>query len=145
MPNSTVPNGSGVTYCYGGSTIGNCRGYQGNIVQATSIEFYTPPVAGGTQTIASALSAAPGFQINALYNQLTNGIPTSITGTTPIEENIFYGVFGAGNFTTVPLSGSYVAGGVLGQAMVTGVTQGYVVAANGQPNPVPSSATRRCR
>jgi autotransporter-associated beta strand protein len=138
VPNSTVPNGSGVTYCYGSSDLSTCRGYQGNIVQATSLQFYTAQSSPGGQTIAAALNASPGFQVNALYNQLTNGQPTSIVGTTtPVEQGGFFGVFGAGAFTTHPDSNpSYTTGGVLGQAIVAGATQGYVVAANGQVNPV---------
>ncbi|MDP1961525.1 MAG: autotransporter domain-containing protein [Reyranella sp.] len=137
-PASTVSDGNGVIYCYGGSDPSTCRGYQGNIVQATSLQFYTASLPGQPQTLASSLAASPGFQINALYNQMTNGQPTSIVGTTtPIEQGVFYGVFGAGAFTTNPASNpGYTAGGVLGQAMVSGVTQGYVVAANGQVNPV---------
>ena len=61
----------------------------------------------------------------------------------------FYGTFGAGNFATnvevVPSADGrggtptgYYAGGVLGQTIVSGVTQGYVVAANSQKNPVSS-------
>jgi autotransporter-associated beta strand protein len=138
VPNSTVPNGSGVIYCYGSSDLSTCRGYQGNIVQATSLQFYTAQSSPGGQTIAAALNASPGFQVNALYNQLTNGQPTSIVGTTtPVEQGGFFGVFGAGAFTTHPDSNpNYTTGGVLGQAIVAGATQGYVVAANGQVNPV---------
>lgn len=132
VPNSTVPNGSGVEYCYGNG-IGGCRGFQGNIVQAEQLNFY---YGGVTPVLASTLSATPGYQINAIYNLVYQNETTLVAGTTaPMHEGIFYGTFGAGNFTT--LLGNYLAGGVLGQTTVSGAGQGYVVAANGQPNPIP--------
>ncbi|KAF0104631.1 MAG: YapH protein [Rhodospirillaceae bacterium] len=130
-PNSTVPNGTGVEYCYGNG-IGGCRGFQGNIVQAEQLDFY---YGGPTPVLASTLNATPGYQISAVYNLVYEGVPTLVAGTTaPMHEGIFYGTFGAGNFTY--LADNYMAGSVLGQTTVTGVGQGYVVAANGQPNPI---------
>ena len=132
-PASTVANGSGLSYCYGGGSNG-CTGYQGNIVQAPTLDFYTPPV-GGQQTHAASLSASPGYQINAIYNSLTNGNPTLVAGaTSPTVRGTFYGTFGASDF--VNQQSVYHSGGVLGQTIVSGLTQGYVVAANGQTNPV---------
>lgn len=131
-PASTVANGSGLSYCYGGGSNG-CTGYQGNIVQAPRLDFYTPPVGG--QTLASSLSASPGYQINAIYNSLTDGNATLVAGaTSPTVRGTFYGTFGASDF--VNQQSAYHSGGVLGQTIVSGLTQGYVVAANGQTNPV---------
>lgn len=131
VPNSTVPNGAGVEYCYGNG-IGGCRGFLGNIVQAEQLNFY---YGGPTPVLSSTLNATPGYQINAIYDLVYDGLPTLVAGTTaPMHEGIFYGTFGAGNFTS--LQGTYTAGSVLGQTTVTGAGQGYVVAANGQPNPI---------
>ena len=130
-PVTTVTNGSGVQYCYG-ANLASCRGWQGNIVQVGQVSFYD-----ASSTLVSSLSASPGYQVNAVYNQYIGGAATLITGTAvPVEEGVFYGVFGAGQFTTQ--LGNYTAGGVLGQTMVSGpniIAQGYVVAANGQANP----------
>ena len=54
------------------------------------------------------------------------------TSKAPIRRRIvaFYGVFGAGNFRSAT-----GGGGVLGQAILPGMTQGYVVSANGPYNP----------
>ena len=133
VPNSTVPNGSGVEYCYGSTNPSTCRGFQGNVIRATQLDFYSPP--GTAQTPPATLTATPGYQISAVYNSVFNGVPTLVAGTTaPMQEGIFYGVFGAGNFTTL-LNNNYTAGSVLDQTTVSGAGQGYVVAANGQPNP----------
>ena len=131
-PLSTVPNGSGVQYCYGGD-LSSCRGWQGNIVQVGQVSFYD-----ASSNLVSSVSASPGYQVNAVYNQYNGGTPTLITGTTvPVEEGVFYGVFGAGQFTAAAANGPYTAGGVLGQTIVSapGIMQGYVVAINGQANP----------
>ena len=166
VPASTIPNGNNIQYCYGGSTINNCRGYIGNIVQVPSLSFDNP--AGGTTTFTAPATA--GFQINAVFadNSVGQNPPLVFPGyfcnsphSCPSNPNMaapdgpqFYGIFGAGDFAslqggcsvalalpaTCP-SGSYtppvVVGGVLGQVAVSGsgFTQGYVVAANGQPNP----------
>jgi uncharacterized protein with beta-barrel porin domain len=136
-PAATVPDGSGINYCYGSPPC-----YNGNLVQVPVLNFYA---AGATASSAPAatLTASPGFQINAVYNA-TNESGTRIEQTYPEYflthdrpplQDAFYGIFGAGNFasrTNTPA----IVGGVLGQAMIPGVLhQGYVVSANGQPNP----------
>ncbi|SKA35272.1 autotransporter-associated beta strand repeat-containing protein, partial [Enhydrobacter aerosaccus] len=139
-PLSTVTGGSGIQYCYGNGLTG-CRGYKGNIVQAGTLDLYTPTTSPGGQTLVTSLNAAPGYQINAVYESSFDGTSTLVAGTTaPVLENQFYGVFGAGDFTT-PLH-TYTTSGVLGQTTVTGAIQGYMVAANGQTNPVPSSGNQ---
>ncbi|MFZ5781464.1 MAG: hypothetical protein ACOY4R_14825 [Pseudomonadota bacterium] len=126
-PSSSLP--TSVRYCYG---TGACRGYEGNIVQVPSLSFY----GWGATSPSATLSAAPGFQVNAVYAHLQDGVPTSVVGaTSPPIEGYFYGTFGAADF--VSLHNGYNAGGVLGQTMMSGAgaRQGYVVSANGQKNP----------
>jgi uncharacterized protein with beta-barrel porin domain len=148
VPASTVPNGNGIQLCYSGSSPGECRGYTGNIVQVPILTFYAPGAAAGSAP-AATLTASTGFQINAVYSYTdpNNGINDSFPSyfndpsAPPPQEGLFYGVFGAR--ASVDLLNKqcaapdcYVSGGVLGQTIVPGaVSQGYVVAANGQPNP----------
>ena len=98
---------------------------------------------GGRHTPTTSLSANSGYQINALYQHTPPTGPVQNfpnyfnTSNIPPVENTFYGTFGAGNFASaIQSAGGYVAGGVLGQTILPGVTaQGYVVSANGQANP----------
>ena len=134
VPNATVPNGAGVHYCYGS---GVC--FTGNLVQVPTLSFYAPGATAGSPAAAS-LSASPGYQINADFLSTVPGQPDQHfpsyfqSSSTPPHLGAFYGVFGAGNFATLVGTGATV-GGVLGQTIIPGVTQGYVVSANGQPNP----------
>ena len=78
----------------------------------------------------------------------------------PPVVGYFFGTFGAGNFATDVTSNTcpylelgpgcrttsgYYGGGVLGQTIVPGLTQGYVVAANGQREPGVRDVTARSR
>lgn len=149
-PSSSLPTSA--QFCLGGSTSTFCRGYTGNLVQVPSLSFYKTL----SDPAPVTLQANPGYVVNAAYNYgASAGPPTVNVGlpfTSPPVDGQFYGTFGAGNFApdavvnaspdfvrppTTTFSG-YYAGGVLGQTIVSGVTQGYVVAANGQPNPVSS-------
>ncbi|WP_295132265.1 autotransporter domain-containing protein [uncultured Reyranella sp.] len=141
----------GIQYCYGTSK--ECRGYTGNIVAVPVLNFYANSDKG--TPVAATLAATPGYQINAVYEH-TDSSTTYFPGywstpawtqdgTPPIESTLF-GTFGAGNFISnktskVEPGTSYTTGGVLGQTIVAGggvVSQGYVVAANGQKNPTSS-------
>jgi autotransporter-associated beta strand protein len=151
VPNSTVPNGNGIQLCYSGSTPTQCRGYTGNIVQVPTLSFYAPGATSGA-TPAATFTASPGFQINAASSYTdsegNNAINYPFPGyfsdnTAPPQEGLFYGVFGSRisvdllNKGTCSGSNCYIAGGVLGQTIVPGaIRQGYIVTANGQPNPV---------
>jgi len=137
VPTSTVPNGNGLFYCYGSPPC-----YVGNLVQAPTLNFY----AAGETAPAAILSASQGYQINAVYQaigsdgRVTQSFPEYFQGTSiPPLQRTFYGIFGASNFTSTHssfTSDSVLVGGVLGQAIIPGVLrQGYVVSANGQPNP----------
>jgi autotransporter-associated beta strand protein len=131
VPNSPYANGNNVFYCYGG----NCSSASttGNFIPIRSLSL-----SGITFT------ANPGYAVDAV-SQLTIGnqtvnFPNYFTNNSqaaPPFSNAFgpfYGVFGAGNFT------QGVMGGVLGQTIVSGAAaQGYLVAANGQPNPASST------
>ncbi len=129
---TTLPQNVRYTYGDGG-------GYIGNLIQMPLLSFYAP----GSSTAVASLSASPGYQINAVYqHNLPGGSSQSFPGyfdttSTPPVENALYGTFGAGNFATPNFSaGGFVTGGVLGQTILSGVAaQGYVVSANGQPNP----------
>jgi len=137
-PSSSLP--TGVQYCYGSST--PCRGYIGNIVQAPTLNFYGAN-ATASSPIVSSLSAAPGYQINAVYSHTDGGVtqtfPTYFaTNSAPPVEGYFYGTFGAADYVNQE-NPTYHSGGVLGQTIVPGLTQGYVVSANGQPNPASST------
>jgi uncharacterized protein with beta-barrel porin domain len=148
-PASTLPNGSGMIYCYGSPPC-----YQGNLVQAGGLNFYAAGAAAGSAP-AAALTASPGYQISAVY-AATNGDGTVVFDrypayfqthdNRPILYDTFYGIFGAGNFAgTVnggpPSPGNPNVGGVLGQVKIPGAFhQGYVVSANGQPNPASYNA-----
>ena len=137
VPAATVPNGSGVHYCYGSPPC-----YTGNLVQVPVLNFYAAGATAGS-TPAATLSASPGYQVNAVYNE-TNESGTRVENTFPEYfqthdkpplYKTFYGIFGAGNFTDLTNT-SAIVGGVLGQTILPGVQhQGYVVSANGQPNP----------
>jgi autotransporter-associated beta strand protein len=139
-PSSSLPTNAQL--CLGGSTPTFCRGYTGNLVQVPSLGFYKST---SDPTAYSTLSASQGYVVNAAYNYAGTGLPFN----SPPLDGYFYGTFGAGDFATnvqvVPNANGrggtpsgYYAGGVLGQTIVSGVTQGYVVAANGQKNPVSS-------
>ncbi len=144
VPTSPFPNGNNVSYCYGGAATCSTGYIYGNRLQIQSLT-----IPGASQV----LTANPGYAVDALY-QLTYGekkhektlsFPSYFNNPNappPFTEPFgpFYGVFGAGNFTQGTL------GGVLGQTMVAGgdITQGYVVAANGQSNPAsPVNAPQR--
>ena len=147
VPESTVlaPDGTAMNnaeFCYGITSF--CRGWTGNLVQVTSLSFYLP----GDPTAYSQLQAEPGYVVNAGATYV-DGQQTAYNfpfDSGPPMYGHFWGVFGAGNFAPeVKLtaedgstSGSgYYAGGVLGQTIVSGVmAQGYMVAANGQKNPL---------
>jgi uncharacterized protein with beta-barrel porin domain len=140
-PHSTIPNGQGVEYCYGSTPGANC--FNGNLVQVPQLSFYAPGTTAGS-TPAVTLSANPGYQINALYNATSYGsvyqsYPSYFNNpNAPPPIQGFYGIFGAGNFASTKQGengGAVVVGGVLGQTILPGVSQGYVVSANGQPNP----------
>jgi outer membrane autotransporter protein len=141
-----------------------CRGYTGNLVEVPSLSFYAPLIDIANPTPVATLNASPGYVVNAAYNygpgptESPNQYgppefppfvdpPPSAVGTPGYVDDLFFGTFGAGNFLrNTPLvinpedgnrtDSNYWAGGVLGQTIVSGVTQGYVVAANGQKNPV---------
>src|SRR5262245_46398404 len=157
---SPLPAGQNVQFCLGGSTPGNavgpgtfCRGYTGNLVQVPSLSFFNPTVSLVTPfaTLTTGTGPNNGYVVNAAYNYAGNGGPFS--SSIPPLFDFFFGTFGAGNFAkNVQVVGTtwvspekgpytdtgYYAGGVLGQTIVSGATQGYVVAANGQANPVSS-------
>jgi autotransporter-associated beta strand protein len=142
VPLSPFPSGNNVTYCYG-STGPSCStaSVVGNLVRVQSLTF-----PGTTPGASITLAANPGYVVNALSKfTVTQGqsfsFPSYFTNNSaPFQDGNFFGVFGAGNLTlwgTAP-TGIAPPGGVLGQTMVSGVTQGYVVAANGQVNPASS-------
>ena len=135
-------------FCYGASEQreGFCRGWTGNLVQVTSLSFYEKD---GTK--ATTLEADGGYVMTAGYeyvdedNDKTRWPKFSL----PPMYDYFYGVFGAGNFVPdvkilidsrrglMTKPSGYYSGGVLGQTKVRNVmAQGYVVAANGQKNPL---------
>jgi hypothetical protein len=160
-PNIASINPSLVTsaqFCLGGGSPTFCRGYTGNLVQVPSLSFYNAPT--DTASVATP-SASRGYVVNAVFNY---GDQAGTTTTPPINfgpsfnlnsppvDGHFFGTFGAGNFATnvtfntCPNSQlgpgcprtptGYYGGGVLGQTIVPGLAQGYVIAANGQKNPV---------
>ncbi|MBV8409725.1 MAG: hypothetical protein JOY64_19010, partial [Alphaproteobacteria bacterium] len=127
-PSPFGPSGTGVTYQYGPN--GALGVVTGNLVQLQSLGFQ-----GG---VTLTPSTGPGYVANAVYDVKANqsGFENNFNGTT------YWGVFGAGNFAswspksnTNPPQGLSAPGGILGQTMVSGVTQGYVVAANGWTTP----------
>ena len=146
-PNSTVPRGQNQFYCYGSQPC-----YQGNIVQMPTLSFYAAGAAAGA-TPAVTLSATQGYQISAVFqsvnsdtNRVTQRFPDWYqNGNPPPLYGTFYGIFGTGNFASTstaqatpggPQTDGPIVGGVLGQTIVPGALhQGFVVAANGQPNP----------
>ncbi|MFO0990795.1 MAG: autotransporter domain-containing protein [Hyphomicrobiales bacterium] len=148
VPESTVlsPDGTAMNnaeFCYGITDF--CRGWTGNLVQVDSLSFHLQ----GDPTAYATLTADPGYVINAgaTYvdaNKVAYSFP--FDSDKPPMYGYFWGVFGAGNFAPEvkikaddgSSSGSgYYAGGVLGQTIVSGtLAQGYMVAANGQKNPL---------
>jgi uncharacterized protein with beta-barrel porin domain len=138
---------NGIQLCYSGSTPLACRGYTGNIVQVPMLSFYQ---AGGS-TPVTTFTATPGFQINAAYSYTDSTVIPNINDSFPgyfndpsagpPQEGLFYGVFGARASVDLLNKGCtmpncYISGGVFGQTIVSGAArQGYIVAANGQPNP----------
>lgn len=151
VPGSTVfaPDGTQMNnaeFCYGNSvsTQGFCRGWTGNLVQVTELGFHYENDATATVTLA----AEPGYVMTAGSTYVD---PSQTAYNFPFDSGppmygYFWGVFGAGNFAPdvklVAEDGStsqsgYNAGGILGQTIVQGVmAQGYMVAANGQKNPL---------
>lgn len=138
VPDSPFTGGSGLVYHYGpkSAPIGNITG---NLLQVGSLTF---PTATGTLKI----KASPGYVVNALSawdfsasGGSTYSFPSYFnTSSAPFFNNKYFGIFGAGNFAATPWA-TLAPGGILGQIYVTGVTQGYVVAANGQVNPASST------
>jgi autotransporter-associated beta strand protein len=141
-PSSSLP--TGVSYYYLGRN--QPATYVGNIVQAPLLTFYQP---NSLTSVYSQITSNSGFQINAVYASPKNNIPSLATyfannSNPPFDNNMIYGTFGAGNFTSSESasSGTYLAGGVLGQAVTPGmIAQGYVVSANGQANPTNAGST----
>lgn len=124
VPSSNITNGNGVTINYESR-----GGYTGNILTVPNLTF------GATGSAVALPTATPGYQLSALtQHKLSDGttqnFPAYFTGNNspPPVEGLYYGTFGAGNFTNV-LNG-YVSGGILGQATIPGTTPGYVVSAN---------------
>lgn len=163
VPASTVPNGNNVQFCYGSTSAPDtCRGYMGNIVQVPSLTFQNPaggyttlttPSTGGFVMTAVAADNSAGQTSPLLFPSYFCDSPSSCANPnmTPPDENLFYGIFGAGNFAyptygcsvslptqcPPPTAPGVVIGSVLGQITVDNpnvVAQGFVVAANGQPN-----------
>ncbi|MBL6654165.1 MAG: hypothetical protein ISP49_21405, partial [Reyranella sp.] len=100
---------------------------------------------GNLTTPVASLSSGAGFQVNALY-QGTDAKGNTIYFPRYFDDHTrapmgdtWYGTFGAGNFTSsldTSTSATYLAGGILGQAVIPGMAaQGYVLSANGQANP----------
>ncbi len=151
-PNSTVPRGQNQFYCYGSQPC-----YQGNIVQMPTLSFYAAGAAAAAVP-AVTLSATQGYQISAVFqsvnsnnNTITQRFPDWYDGTRPPPlYGTFYGIFGTGNFASTstaqatpggPQTDGPIVGGVFGQTIVPGALhQGFVVAANGQPNPATFNA-----
>ena len=130
-PFPTPPCLKAQEYCYGSGTC-----FTGNLVQVPALSFYAPGATVNSPAAAS-LSADPGYQINAVYSSINpnQSFPSYFqTSSVPPHLGAFYGVFGAGNFASLVPTGA-VVGGVLGQTIFPGMRQGYVVSANGQPNP----------
>ncbi len=162
VPTSTVAHGNNIQLCYSGSSSGSCRGYVGNILQIPLLSFYAHDVKT-TETAAAATLTTPagagmGFQVNAAsqYTDPSVGAQDTFpqyffdpaTKDLPVQEGLFYGVFGSRisvdllNKNSCSGSNCYIAGGVLGQAIMPGAArQGFVVAANGQGDPANPSAT----
>jgi autotransporter-associated beta strand protein len=135
--------------------------YYGNLVETPSLTFYANSTSGtgvATLNATTPSGAQSSFLINALYGRLPTSQTTDANGNflpnppppdaipVPIGELNgsasgnspgFYGIFGAGDFTSVVKGFSSnttaVVGGVLGQASIPGTIAGYVVAANGTP------------
>ena len=107
--------------------------FTGRLIPLSTINFYAPGATAGSPVVAS-LVANPGFQIGAVETSTENGgqtFPQYFQSPNPPPHlGAFYGVFGAGNFRSAT-----GGGGVLGQAILPGMTQGYVVSANGPYNP----------
>ena len=149
-PSSSLPTSA--QFCLGGTTSTFCRGYTGNLVQVPLLSFYKTP---SDSAPAATLSASPGYVVNAVYNYGASAGPPPVNLPLPFNPNsppvdgYFFGTFGAGNFAVDVTTNTnpnfdpefrtpsgYYGGGVLGQTIVPGLTQGYVIAANGQKNPV---------
>jgi uncharacterized protein with beta-barrel porin domain len=151
VPGSTLGKiGNNITLCY--SEEYGCRGYTGNILQIPTLNFYEHDVKTTDTAPVATLSTkdkGPGFQVNAasVYMDPNKDPKLDVTyffpsyfhdSDKPVQEGLFYGVFGSRisvDLLNKGCSGSdcYVAGGVLGQAIIPGAArQGFVVAANGQ-------------
>lgn len=159
-PSALYPSGlpTGVSYSY---TSGNT--YTGNLVSVPSLTFYpTSSVPADSPTGVTLNATAPGgapsgFTVNAVYAR--NGV--DINSVVPLQAipGVFdgiYGIFGAGDFAQHVTgtnasgiqpggpntnTGTVAVGTPLGQAVVSGTTAGYVVAANGQPLSALSTGT----
>jgi autotransporter-associated beta strand protein len=101
--------------------------YTFNVVASPSYTFYPSSNAttGGITLNAVSPSGTPSqFLMGAITSFANVSFPE---GPLPGVFGGDYGIFGAGNFVGIG------PGSVLGQAVLPGMTAGYVVAANGQP------------
>lgn len=141
---------TGLKYSYGDSSATN--EFDSNLVAVPSLTFYATPTSGSGVTLNAITSsgAASSFRVNAVYyhNGYLNDASPALAATSTFSG--YYGIFGADGLTqyaigqgatnpvptgqpTYTASAPGVAnGGILGQAVVTGTTAGYVVAANGR-------------
>jgi autotransporter-associated beta strand protein len=113
-----LPTGQHISY-------GDGTGFTYNVVGTPSLTFYQTPTSttGVTLNAVTPSNAASTFLLGAI----TAANVSFPEGANPGFFSGDYGIFGAGNFT------GGLVGGVLGQAVVPGTTDGYVVAADGQP------------
>lgn len=172
-PSSLGAIGTNITLCYkDDKKDGACRGYTGNILQIPTLSFYEPGVTttgtAPTATLSTPNEKGMGFQINAASVHMDGTdvyfpqyFLDPATQNKPVQEGLFFGVFGSRisvdllNKDSCSGASCYVAGGVLGQAIIPGATrQGFVVAANGngivvdpeaphQPHPPPPEKTAK--
>lgn len=136
VPNSPFgPNGNNITYAYGPN--GDLGSVTGTLLEAKSLTFYNQ--AGGA---VATLSADPGYMVNAVTSVTAGSANPNLRYN--FDGTNYYGVFGAGNFVSWSSAGGPAGipapGGILGQTIVSGATQGYVMSANAWLNPGATTA-----
>lgn len=153
LPSNMASQGlpTSVFYNYGDNPNGSPNEYDSNVIKVPSLTFYATPTSasGVTLNATTPSGTASNFLVNAVYAHDGNMIDSATAALQSVSVpgyNFagYWGVFGADGFAdffrggtantpfTITSNSGVVIGGILGQAVVSGTTAGYIVAANGQ-------------
>jgi uncharacterized protein with beta-barrel porin domain len=113
--------------CYGSLSNPTC--YGGKVAQVSTVSFYPSGTTSSSAAPTATLSTIPAGSTVALPN---SGYAINALSSPQSFGANLQGIFGAGNFAGSGTTGS----SIIAQSIIPNVYhQGYVVSANGQPNP----------